>query len=427
MESRGMSLSSLEITGGIPLHGEIEIQGSKNAVLPVLAACLLGEGACVIENCPKIGDVEDTLNILKRLGCLVQRDGRSVCIDASKADNFEISGEEAARIRSSILFLGALLGRMKKAVLPLPGGCAIGARPVNLHLDALRQLGAEFCLQEKIIADAGNLHEGRVKLAIPSVGATENAILISVQVSGETVIENAAKEPEIDELCDFLVLRGADISRQKDGSIRIRGVQKLKAARYRMRPDRIVAGTYLLAAAATQGQIRIPDFPQQELGALLTVMCDMGVVVECRDNGLEMTVKRPLKAIPYLETAPYPGFPTDLQSPLMAVLCRARGESCICETIFESRFRTAAELRKMGAHIIVNDRCARIEGVPGLTAAQLQTPDLRGGAALVIAALQANGRTVIRRTGYIERGYEDICRDLQKLGADIRWRKQTKK
>lgn len=421
VESRGMDLRNLEVTGGVPLHGEIRIQGSKNAVLPILAACIPGEGICVIENCPQIKDVEDTLEIMRRLGCRIQREGRTVCVDASGVREFETGGDEAARIRSSVLFLGALLGRMKKAVLPLPGGCAIGKRPIDQHISALRQLGARFYLEDKITADAGELRGGRVCLSMPSVGATENAILASVTAPGETVIVRAAMEPEIDELCEFLRRRGARISRTAEGDIRILGGRRLGAVRYRVKPDRIVAGTYLLAAAATRGQVTVTDFPVRELSALAEVLRGMGASVACGEDRIELRADRPLRAVPYLETAPYPGFPTDLQSPLLAVLCRARGESRICETIFENRFRTAAELQKMGAKLCMEGNCAVVKGVPALVPARLATPDLRGGAALVIAALQANGTSVICNTAYIERGYEDICRDLRMLGAGIRW------
>lgn len=419
-ESRGMGLRYLEIKGGVPLCGEIEIQGSKNAVLPVLAACMLGEGTCTIENCPMIGDVYDSLEIMKKLGCRIRQNKNTVRIDASDVCGFEIGGAEAARIRSSILFLGALLGRMKKAVLPLPGGCAIGRRPIDLHLNALEQLGAVFTVKEKIMADGGRLHGGRVRLAMPSVGATENMILASVQAAGETLIENAAREPEIDELCAFLKLRGADISRQEDGSIRIRGTEHLKPVVYKMGADRIVTGTYLLAAAATNGIIRIRNFPDGELDCVIRLLERMGAGIKRHGSLLELWAEDGLTAVPHLDTAPFPGFPTDLQSPLMAVLCGARGKSCICENIFESRFRTAGELRKMGAQITVDGRCAWIEGETKLHGALLWAPDLRGGAALVLAGLQTPERTLIGRVEYIERGYEDICRDLKLLGADIR-------
>lgn len=415
-------MSYLEICGGRPLDGELEIQGSKNAVLPVLAACVPGEGACTIENCPDITDVTDTLNILRALGYRAERTGGTVRIEASGSEKYEICGPEAVRIRSSVLFLGALLGKMKKARLPLPGGCVIGARPIDLHLRALRALGAEFSLTEKITAEAPRLHGGTVRLPFPSVGATENAILAAVTAEGHTVIEGAAREPEIDELCAFLRLRGADIRRLADGSIDIQGVRRLGPASYRMRPDRIVAGTYLLAAAAAGGKVFLQGCGGEGLEALEQALRAMGAVWRKTDGGLEVCAAGRLRAIPYLETAPHPGFPTDLQSQLMAALCRARGSSRIRETVFENRFRVVSELRKMGARIEVNGDCARIEGVSQLRPAVLEAADLRGGAGLAIAALQAPGRSAVLHTEYLARGYEDIGRDLRLLGAQARIR-----
>lgn len=425
----GAVVGKLEIRGGIPLYGEIEIQGSKNAVLPILAGCMLGEGACVIENCPRIGDVEDTLEILRGLGCRVKREGNTVTVDASEAQGYKIVSDAAVRIRSSILFLGALLGKMKKAVLPQPGGCAIGERPIDLHVEALEHLGVVFARRIEprpkgkdavlIAASGAGLHGGRVRLRLPSVGATENLILAAVIGDGETVIEHAAREPEIDELCTFLNLRGAKIEREPDGSLRICGVKTLLPVTYRMRADRIVTGTYLLAAAATRGCIRIRNFPSGELDALLALLQRAGGRIRAEGTRLGIDMPDRAAAVPYVETAPYPGYPTDLQSPLMAVCATADGESRICEAIFENRFRTAKELEKMGARIAVEGRCASITGVEQLHAAELCAPDLRGGAALVIAALTAGGTTVLSGTEYIERGYEDICRDLRSLGADI--------
>lgn len=414
-----MNVSYLEISGGKPLNGEICVQGSKNAVLPILSACLIGEGVCEIENCPFIRDVEDTLEILQTLGCTVHRDGHTVRIDASGADTYEIKTKEAARIRSSVLFLGALLGKMKKAVIPRPGGCAIGKRPVDLHLSVLEALGAEISVGEKITASTSGLQGGALALPFPSVGATENAVLASVMAKGQTVIRNAAREPEIDELCDFLRKRGACIVRRTDGSLCIEGGHTLKKAVYRMRADRIVSGTYLLAGAATGGAVTLLNENGEALHFLLETLERMGA--SCGRAKDTLTVRgKTLEAVPYVETAPYPGFPTDLQSPLMAALCRARGRSCICETIFENRFCTVPELLKFGADISVHGRCAQITGVHTLRAAAVHAPDLRGGAALVIAALQAQGRSTVAGTEYIGRGYEDICRDLRALGADIR-------
>lgn len=416
-----MALAFLEVAGGAPLCGEIEIQGSKNAVLPVLASCMLGDGLCVIENCPAIGDVDDLLRMMEMLGCSAVREGSTVRIDASAMEGYEIDGAEAGRIRSSILFLGPLLGKMGRAALPLPGGCAIGARPVDLHLETLRRLGAEFEVGNKILAWTGTLRGCRIVLSFPSVGATENAVLAAVLAEGETVIANAAQEPEIDELCSFLNLRGARIARREDGALQIRGVRRLKPVRYRMHADRIVAGTYLLAVAAAGGDVYIRNFPHGQLDAVLHVLREMGMSVSAKCMGLRVC-GRAKYPVPRVTTAPYPGFPTDLQSPLMAVLSGVKGRSCICEQIFESRFRTADELKKMGARILVDGNCAWIDGAPPLHGARLAAPDLRGGAALVIAALASRGRSVIGGTEYIERGYEDICRDLAGLGADIRMR-----
>lgn len=437
LESRGMALRYLEITGGVPLHGTIDIQGSKNAVLPVLAASMLGDGGCVIENCPVIGDVEDLLTIMRSLGCKVRRKGHRVSIDAGTMKKYEIQEKSASRIRSSVLFLGALLGKMGKVVLPMPGGCAIGQRPIDLHLYAMEQLGVRFSVLEedcrmaeagsmqcmpgqRIRADVNQLAGAKIHFSFPSVGATENAILAAVMAEGETRICNAALEPEIDELCAFLNRRGARIRRLEDGSIGIQGVRKLYPVVYRMRADRIVAGTYLLAAAATGGSIRIRNFPWEELASLLEVLRRMGADYHKNGCELELSEGGVFLPVPYLETAPYPGFPTDLQSQLMAVLCRVRGRSCICERIFENRFATAEELRKMGADITTEGTCARIKGVETLISADVEAPDLRGGAALVIAALQTEGCTRIGHVEYIERGYENICRDLRSLGAEIR-------
>ena len=411
----------LEITGGMPLHGTIDIQGSKNAVLPVLAACMLGDGGCVIENCPEIGDVEDLLMIMESLGCRVCRHGRRVSIDADHMKKYKITDKSATRIRSSVLFLGTLLGKMGKVVFPMPGGCDIGQRPIDLHISAMERLGARFSILEDCCfeAEADQLYGTRIHLDIPSVGATENIILASVMAAGETVIENGANEPEIDELCRFLNRRGARICRLKNGNIRIKGVRRLRPVLYRMSADRIVAGTYLLAAAATGGSVYIRNFPRNELSALLCVMRRMGARLQWPDQGIILLNGELKRPVPYLETAPYPGFPTDLQSQLAAVLCRVSGNSIICERVFENRFAAALSLNQMGADITVEGRCARIRGVNSLAAAELAAPDLRGGAALVIGALQAEGCTRIKNVEYIERGYENICRDLQRLGAKI--------
>lgn len=411
-------VEKLIVTGGTPLQGEIRIQGSKNAVLPILAACLLGEGPCEIENCPKIKDVEDTVHILRELGCQVERSGKTVRIDAEMAAGYEIIGGEAARIRSSVLFLGALLGKMKKAVLPKPGGCAIGKRPIDLHLAALERLGAVFsCEEEAITAEGSGLHCGTIRLGLPSVGATENSILAAVLLPGETRIEHAAQEPEIDELIRFLNLRGGKLQRVGDAIV-IEGGRRLHPVRFQIASDRIVAGTYLFAAAAAGGELHLQNYAVDD--TLARVLLQMGGACWLDHlGGMYFQMKHRPGAIPKIRTAPYPGFPTDLQSPLMAVCARASGQSRIWETVFESRFRTAWELQKMGAEISVQGNLATIEGKERLHAATLRAPDLRGGAALVVAALFADGISEISGLEYISRGYEDIGADLRLLGARI--------
>lgn len=433
-----MSLKSLKIKGGIPLKGEICIQGSKNGVLPILAASLLGEGPVVLENCPVIGDVKDTLQIMKKLGCTVWREGDVVSVDASSVQEFVIEKEEAARIRSSVLFLGALLGKIKKAVLPQPGGCAIGMRPIDLHLESLRQLGAvieeengdswkenqnqdqretQISAQAGMLtADGTHMHGAHIRLRFPSVGATENIILAAVMLPGETIVEQAAREPEIDQLCEFLNLRGAKIKREKD-VIRIKGGTVPGPVRYRMKADRIVTGTYLLAAAASRGTVMIRNFPQ-ELDALLYLLEKMGGDICREEQKLLFSMPHRAHAPAFVETAPYPGFPTDLQSPLMAVLAGADGAGVIKENVFENRFRTAGQLARMGAQIEIDGSCARVTGCK-LCSNTVKAPDLRGGAALALAALQADGVSTITGMEYVERGYEDLARDLRMLGAQV--------
>ncbi len=410
----------LEISGGRPLFGEIQIQGSKNAALPILASCILSEGTCRIGNCPAIQDVEDTLEIMRGLGCSVSRRGDAVWVDASGIRTWEIRAEQAARIRSSVLFLGALLGRFGEAVLPRPGGCAIGGRPIDLHQKALEQLGASFHGFGPIRAEAKKLKGSRIRLPFPSVGATENCVLACALAKGESWIENSAREPEIDELCAFLNRRGARIWRTDPGTLYIQGVSRLEPADWEISPDRIVAGTYLMAAACTGGSICVRGCSGEALAAVGKVFRQMGAEVWNQGNQWAVAVKGRLQGIPYLETRPYPGFPTDLQSPLMAALCVASGRSRIRETIFENRFSTAWELKKMGAEIWIQGNLACIEGVSRLKGDMVRATDLRGGAALVLAGLQAEGTTRIYGCEYIERGYEDICRDLGGAGARMR-------
>lgn len=414
-----MHVRYIEIAGGKPLRGRITIQGSKNAVLPILTSCLLGEGICQIDNCPRISDVTVTLRLLEAAGCKVIQEGRTVWIDTSDVCRSRIPSEEASHIRSSVLFLGALIGRCRQASLPMPGGCAIGIRPVDLHMKALTALGVRFEGEDDLTADGNMLHGADIHFSYPSVGATENSILAAVLAPGRTRITGAAREPEIMELCRFLRLRGADIRNDGQGTIVIDGVSSLKPAYYRMQADRIVTGTYLIAAAAAGGDVQIANFPTYGLELPLQILKETGARIEQKEESCRVISSQSPKAIPYLETAPYPGFPTDLQSPMLALLAGAEGVSCVRETIFENRFRVVSELRKMGADIEAQGDRVIIKGKEKLTGSQVDTPDLRGGAALVTAGLCASGLTRIGQIEYIERGYEDICRDLRMLGGDL--------
>lgn len=411
----------VEIRGGKPLAGRVEIQGSKNAVLPMLAGCILHAGISRISHCPRIRDVFDTMELLEILGCQVWWEGDCLAVDASGVKSWQIPIQIASRMRSSILFLGALLGRMGRASLPYPGGCVLGARPVDMHLQAMEQMGARLEEKEgRIEAEAGALFGREITLRFPSVGATENVILAAVRGKGVTVIRNAAREPEIEELCRFFREKGADISCLTDGSIRILGGRELKDSRHELTADRIVAGTYLLAAAVTGGRVTLGRMPGQHMAAVLRILQQMGIYMEWQGADLRLDCRAKRKNIELLETEPYPGFPTDLQSPMMTLLAVTEGESRIRENIFDARFKTAAQLQKMGARIQVRGREARIQGVPRLKRSWVEAQELRGAAALFLAGLNADGITQIRNCQYIHRGYENICGNLRSLGADIR-------
>lgn len=413
-------MNCVEIHGGKPLSGRVEIQGSKNAVLPILAGCILHEGVSRIEYCPQIQDVFDTIELLRALGCGVWWEGHGLVVDASEIKNWKIPPGIASGMRSSVLFLGALLGRLGKAELPYPGGCVLGARPVDLHLQAMRSLGAQVEEAEgSIRAFAGELKGQEIRLRFPSVGATENIILAAVRAAGKTVIHNAAREPEIQELCVFLREKGADIRVFPGGRMEITGGGRLQDSRHELKADRIVAGTYLLAAAVTDGCVTIGRMPSEDLGAFLRVLEDMEIKMEKSGRDLLVDGRGKRRSVELLETAPYPGFPTDLQSPMMTLLAVTEGESRIRETIFEARFKTAFQLNAMGARISLQGNEALIRGVPRLKGAPVEAEELRGAAALFLAGLNAAGSTQIQGCRYVCRGYENICGNLRKLGADI--------
>ncbi|MDO5424120.1 MAG: UDP-N-acetylglucosamine 1-carboxyvinyltransferase [Eubacteriales bacterium] len=411
----------IEITGGTPLHGKVRIQGSKNAALPILAGAILHQGRTVIENCPVITDVLWTIRILEELGCVVRFEKNRLEIDSSKVQACRIPGELGSRMRSSVIFLGSLLGRMKKAWIPYPGGCTIGKRPLDLHQEALEALGAVITEEDGFLrAETSGLEGAVIRFGFPSVGATENAILGAVLAKGVTTIFGAAMEPEIWELCRFLNEKGAKITWMKRGEIRIEGVKRLQDSRFVLTADRIVAGTYLFGAIATRGRVFLEDAPGPQMREVLRTARLMGAQAEESKSGLWINAEKAFRSPEFVRTAPYPGFPTDLQSPLLTAASLAKGKTAVQETIFESRFQTASQLRKMGAQIAVEGNRALITGTDCLHGACVEARELRGGAALILAGLAAKGVTQVRNTEYISRGYEDICRDLRCLGAKLK-------
>ena len=412
-------LDEIYVIGGKCLKGNITVQGSKNTVLPVMAASLLQKGVCVLKNCPRISDVFYMEEILRHLGAETCWKNHDLYLDCSRADGTEISAEYTGKMRCSVIMLGALLGRQRRGVIGYPGGCVIGKRPVDLHLYALKSLGAEISeSSEKIEATCRKLKGAEICFRKISVGATEQALLASVLAEGETQIRNCAREPEIIWLCRFLKEMGAKIRGEGEECICVQGVQSLHGTEVEIPADRIVTGTYLCAAAATRGKITIENAPEGEIDAFLEVYRKMGGQFEWNSGKLVADSTGVRFPVPFLETKAYPGFPTDLQSPLLAVLATIEGESCIRENIFENRFKICSELAGMGADIEVRDREVRIRG-GRLKGRRMRAEELRGGAALLIAALAASGESVIGGASFIRRGYEDICADLKKTGAVI--------
>ena len=413
-------MNTIEVYESRPLKGEVTVQGSKNAALPVMTAAILIPGVTVLHNIPLITDILYMITILRSVGCVVEQNKDSLYIDACHVNTSAIPRNAAGKMRSSIIFLGAMLSRMRRAGIPYPGGCAIGKRPFDFHTDAMEKMGAVIKTEEKVLfAEAKRLYGAEISLPFPSVGATENIILAAALAEGKTHIRNAAKEPEIQELCSFLNAAGAKIMGAGESEILIEGVNSLKPVEYRIRPDRIVAGTYATAIAATRGTARILKAPSDEMGALLEVLRKMGCKTKVEDAGILIDGSNAVKPYGYLKTGVYPSFPTDLQSPLLSMLCVQEGDSIIEETVFEGRFRVTGELRKLGACIRIEERKAYVSGRCRLHGNEVYAEELRGGAALVIAGLLASGKTTIRDSQYIDRGYVDICDDLKRLGAKM--------
>ena len=414
-------MSYYEIQGGRPLYGSLAVHGAKNSVLPILAACLLVPGQSVIHNCPDLSDVAATLDILRLLGCQADREGDTVVIDATALSRWDIPEHLMREMRSSVIFLGALLARLGTAELSYPGGCELGPRPIDLHLSALRALGAEILEGQGALCCRGNSLRGReVCLSIPSVGATENAMLTACGCPGLTTIVGAAQEPEIVDLQNFLLAMGARISGAGTPAISVQGGVALHPAQYRVMGDRIAAATYLCAAAAARGEIELTGVPPETLTAVLSCLEEAGCTLHTGPDRIALACAAPLRGISPVRTAPYPGFPTDGQAILMAALAGGEGATLFVENIFDARYRHVDELRRMGADIQLAGRAAMVSGVGRLHGAAVRSTDLRGGAALVVAGLGAEGTTQVSELRHIRRGYQELDKNLRTLGADIR-------
>ncbi len=411
------------IHGGNPLHGTIHISGAKNAAVAIIPAALLVDGVCRIENVPQISDVTLILQILQELGADIRTVNRTtVEVDCSHIRNRQVPYELARKIRASYYLVGALLSRFGWAEVPLPGGCDLGGRPVDQHIKGFVAMGAEVDVRSGLIyarvPNGSRLAGGQVYLDIVSVGATMNIMLAATLAEGLTDIENAAKEPHIVDLANFLNSLGADIRGAGTDVIKIRGVSRLRGGTYSIIPDQIEAGTYMTAVAAAGGEVLIKNIIPKHLDCITAKLVEMGVEVEEQDDALLLRREGPLSRV-NVKTMPYPGFPTDMQPQIASVLCIAQGTSVLTEGVWDNRYRYVDEFRRMGAHIQVDGKVAVIEGVDHLTGAPVHACDLRAGAAMVIAGLAAQGATEIDGIHHIERGYETIVEKLANLGADI--------
>ncbi len=410
----------LEIKGNTRLGGEIDVHGAKNSVLPILAGAVLIKGESVIHNCPDLSDVRVTINILRHLGAKVKKEGSTLIVNTEKITNGNIPEEMMQEMRSSIIFLGALASRMGRACLFLPGGCDIGLRPIDLHLKALEAFGYELKFDGvNICCENNNAKASKIVFPFESVGATENAILASVFLKGTTTIINAAREPEIEDLADYLNSAGAKIRGASTSVIEIEGVEKLFSTQHTVIPDRIVASTYMSAAAITFGDLLIRNVNHSHLAPVFPPFYEMGCELYLAHNSLRIKAPSELRRVKITKTGAFPGFPTDSQATLMAALSVAKGSSVIKENIFENRFRHVPELIKFGADITALSRVAVVHGVKSLHSAKVNCTDLRGGAALVVEALAAQGTSKIYKIHHIDRGYECIEKSLAQIGAGI--------
>lgn len=412
----------LHIIGGNPLRGHVKISGAKNAALAIMAGAILAEDEVLLDNIPNLTDVQVMSTVLNSLGVNTKFSNNQLLIDSRNINNYKAPYELVTKLRASFFILGPLVARSRQAIVPLPGGCSIGSRPVDLHLKGLQALGAKYKIEHgNVIVSAPKLEGTSIYLDYPSVGATENIMMAATLAEGTTIIDNAAQEPEIKDLANFLTSIGAKIRGAGTDTIIVEGVEKLNySSTYSIMPDRIEAGTFMIAAASNGGNVIIDDVNPEILQSVISKLRECGVSVEIIDkNKIRVRNGKPIKPVD-IKTLPYPGFPTDLQAQITSLLTTSIGTSVITETVFENRFLHADELRRMGAQIRIEGNCAIIRGIEKLSGAPVRATDLRAGAALVIAGLKAEGETIITKLNHIDRGYENFEEKLSQLGAKIK-------
>lgn len=414
-------MESFVVEGGRRLSGSIRVDGAKNAALPILAACVLTEEDVTLRAMPDITDVHRMADILQMLGCRVRREGHDMLISGMEMNSHEMPDQLSKKIRSSIFLLGPILSRFRQATVTYPGGCEIGLRPIDLHLSGLRALGVVISEDGGVIhCDGRGMHAGEVHFDYPSVGATENVMMAAACLPGTTVIHNAAREPEIVDLMRFINAMGGRVRGAGCATVTVEGVEKLHGAQWQPMPDRIVAGTLLAAAAITGGDIELTNAPVGDMHAINAKLREMGCDVQEAQGTIHLTAPARLTAFPLLQTQPHPGFPTDMQVQMLALLSVSEGTGVIVENVFENRFTHAGDLGRMGARILCSGRTAVVRGVENLCGAHVTARDLRGGAALVLAGLRAQGETCVDGAALIDRGYERFEVQLGSLGAEIK-------
>ena len=413
-------MDKIIIRGGERLIGEVEVSGSKNATLPIFAASLLAEGGSLFRNVPNLKDVQTTVKVLKNLGVKVSEEGEIYRIDSTEVSNHKAPYDLVKTMRASILVLGPLVARMRRATVSLPGGCAIGARPINLHLMGLEAMGAKIELRRGYIeANADRLKGTEISFDIPTVTGTENLMMAATLAKGKTTLQNAAMEPEVVDLANVLIKMGAKINGAGTRLIEIEGVESLQGVEHSIIPDRIEAGTLMVAAGLTRGNIKILHCPLQQMEAVVSKLRESGMEIDSDGEGVRVVGNRRIRSVD-VKTQPYPGFPTDMQAQFMVLMALAKGLSVISETIFENRFIHVSELRRMGADIRIQGISAIIKGVENLNGAQVMATDLRASASLILAGLAAEGVTEVSRVYHLDRGYEGLDKKLASLGADIK-------